>query len=191
MQREVGGKALMTTNLDIGGCRLLSVAHPRDPREYESDLLTAKTLYDYMVKVDQNYMRRNRDGSLYGRLNMSNHRISGLADPADADDAVTRRYVALRLQAHSDEVQGNKSKLGAFLNLLRVVNNQVLIKKYEIIDGDFEYFEHIGNIHAEGSSRIIEALFRKYPRQLDGIDFEFCYLFTLKEYFFTSIRKIC
>ena len=45
---------------------------------------------------------------------MSNHRISGLADPTDADDAVTRRYIASRFQALSDEVQGigdNKRKL--------------------------------------------------------------------------------
>ena len=38
-------------------------------------------------------MRRDRDGLLDGRLDMSNHRVSGLADPTDADDAVTRRYV--------------------------------------------------------------------------------------------------
>ena len=69
----------MTTNLDMGGCRILNVAQPRDPREYESDLVKSKILYDYMSKVDQNYMRRDRDGSLDGRLNMSNHRISSLA----------------------------------------------------------------------------------------------------------------
>ena len=33
-------------------------------------------------------------------------------------------------------MQGNKSKLGAFLNLLGVVNNQVLIREYELIDTD-------------------------------------------------------
>ena len=66
-----------------------------------------------MFKVDQNYMRRDRDGSLDGRLDMSNHRISGLADPTDADDAVTRRYIALWFQALSDEVQDKKSKLDA------------------------------------------------------------------------------
>ena len=79
LQRVVGGKAPMTTNLDMGRYRILDVAHPRDPRQYESDLPTAKTLYDYMARVDQNYMRRDRDGSLDGRLNMSNHRISGLS----------------------------------------------------------------------------------------------------------------
>ena len=115
LQPVVGGKAPMTTNLDMGGYRILNVAQPRDPREYESDLITSKILYDYISKVDQNYMRRDRDGSLDGRLNMSNHRINGLADPTDADDAVTKNYVASRFQALSDEVRGNKSKLGAFL----------------------------------------------------------------------------
>ena len=31
LQRVVGGKAPMTTNLDMGGYRILNVAHPRDP----------------------------------------------------------------------------------------------------------------------------------------------------------------
>ena len=106
----VDGKAPMTTNLDMGGYRILNVAHPRDPREYESDLVTSKILYDYVSRVDQNYIRRNRDGSLDERLDMSNHRISCLADSTDADDAVTRRYVVSRFQALSDEVQDNKSK---------------------------------------------------------------------------------
>ena len=115
----VGGEAPMTTNLDMGEYRILNVAHPRDPskkKDFESDLVTAKTLYDYMARVDQNYMRSDRDGSLDGRLNMRKHRISGLADPTD--DAVTRRYVASRFQALSDEVQDNKRKLDALLNLL-------------------------------------------------------------------------
>ena len=109
-------------------------------------------------------MRRDSDGSLDGKLNMSNHRISGLADSTDADDAVTRRYVASRFQALSDEVQGDKSKLGAFLNLLGLVNNQVLKREYEITGTDFE---NISYERADDSSRIIEALFRKYPLQLD------------------------
>ena len=142
LQRVVGGKAPMTTNLDMGGYRILNVAHPRDPskkKDFESDLVTAKILYDYTAKVDQNYMRKDRDGSLDGRLNMSNHRISGLADPTDADDAVTRRYVASRFQALLDEVQDKKSKLDALQNFLGVENNQVLIREYEIIGIDFKY----------------------------------------------------
>ena len=81
LQRVVGGDVPVTTNLDIAGYRILNIAQPRDPskkKDLESDLLTAKTFYDYMAKVDQDYMRRNRDGSLDGRLNMSNHRINGL-----------------------------------------------------------------------------------------------------------------
>ena len=64
LQQLVGGEAPMTTNLDIGGYRILNIAQPRDPRKYESDFVTAKSLYDYMAIVDQNYMRRDRDGSL-------------------------------------------------------------------------------------------------------------------------------
>ena len=40
-QRVVGGKTPMTTNLDMGGYRILNLAHPRDPRKYESDLVTS------------------------------------------------------------------------------------------------------------------------------------------------------
>ena len=67
LPRVVGGEAPMTTNLDMGGYRILNVAHPRDLREYEIDLVTSKILYDYMSKVEQNYMRRDRDGALDGR----------------------------------------------------------------------------------------------------------------------------
>ena len=126
----------------------------------KSDLVTSKIPYDYMSRVDQNYVRRDREGSCDGKLNISNHRISGLADPTDAADAVTRRYVASRFQALSDEVQGNKSKLGAFLNLLGVENNQVLIREYELIDTDIE---HLGIIRTDVGERIIGVLFTKYP----------------------------
>ena len=174
----------MTTNVDMGGYRISNVAHPRDPskKEYESDLVTAKILYDYMFKSDQNYMRRGRDGSLDRRLDMSNHRISGFADPTDADDAVTRRYVAL-----SDEVQDKKSKLDALQNFLGVVNNQVLIREYEIIGSDFGRFITYGE---EG--RVTKVVFVKAPRPRDDTnEFGFIYIFTLKEYFFSSIRKTC
>ena len=141
LQRVVGGKAPMTTNLDMGGYRILNVAHPRDPRKCESDFVAAKTLYDFVTIVDQNYLRRDIDGSLDGRFDMSNHRISG-----HADDAVTRRYVASRFQALSDEVQGNKRKLDTLQNLFGVENNQVLIRKYEITGLGFEY---VGEYHPD------------------------------------------
>ena len=172
LQQVVGGEAPVTTNLDMGGYRILNEAQPR---EYESDFVTAKTLYDYMARVDQNYMRRDRDGSLNGRLNMSNHRISGLVDPTDADDAVTRRYVASRFQALSGEFQDNKSKLDALLNLLGVENNQILIRVCELIDTDIE---HLGMIRTDVGEIIIGDLFRKYPREPDEInDLDFFFIF--------------
>ena len=166
LQRVVGGEAPMTTNLDMGGYRILNIAQPRDPRKYESDLVTAKILYDYMAIVEQNYMRKNTDGSLDGRLNMSNHRISGLADPTDADDAVTKRYVVSRFLALSDKVQDNKSKLDAFQNLFGVENNQVLIRKYEIIDTDFRFASSVSR-HEEGRNIGTSFLFRKHPHESD------------------------
>ena len=75
LQRAVSGKAPMTTNLDMGGYRILNIAQPRDPgkkKDFESDLVTAKILHDNLSKIDQNYTRKDRDGSLDGRLNMSN-----------------------------------------------------------------------------------------------------------------------
>ena len=170
LQRVVGGEAPMTTNLDMGEYRILNVAHPRDTSKYESNLVTAKILYDYMFKVDQNYMRRDRDGSLDGRLDMSNYRISGLGDPTDADDAVTRRYVASRFQALSDEVQDKKSKLDALQNLFGVENNQVSIMEYEIIGRDFS---NVG------------VVFIKDPLQPGDTNIhKFIDMFTLIEYFY-------
>ena len=134
-----------------------------------------------MARVDQNYMRRDRDGSLDVRLNMSNHRISGLADPTSADDTVTRRYVASRFQALGDEDQDNKSKLDALLNLLGVENNQVLIRVYELIDTDIE---HLGMIRTDVGERIIRALFRKYLREPDEItDLDCFVILTFRENF--------
>ena len=180
----------MTTNLDIGGYRILNIAQPRDQRKYESDLVTAKTLYDNMAIVDQNYMRRDRDGSLDGRLDISNHRISGIADPTDADDTVTRRYVASRFQALSDEVQDKKSKLDALQNFLGVVNNQELIRECEIIGTDFV---HIVRFRIDEEGRNIEApfLFMNYPSTRDEIEeFEFLDTFTLKEYLKHLLEKL-
>ena len=108
---------------------------------------------------------------------MSNHRISGLADPTDADDAVIRRYVASRFQALSDEVQDKKSKLDALQNFLGVVNNRVLIRKYEIMDTDFEFLDPV-NLGEGG--RFVEVRFRKYLHGPDDTNkIRFINIFTL------------
>ena len=182
-----GGKTPITTNLDMGGYRILNVAHPRNPREYESDLVTSKILYDYMSRVDQNYIRRDKDGSLDGRLNMSNHKTSGLADPTDANDAVTRRYVASRFQALSDEVQDKKSKLDALQNLFGVENNHLLIRKYEITGTDFEHVGVVyGNVNNKESDVVVDKFNKYAPGSGDFADYEFFDIFMLKEYFFFS-----
>ena len=41
LQRVVGGKAPMTTNLDIAGYRILNVAHPRDPSKRKTLKVTS------------------------------------------------------------------------------------------------------------------------------------------------------
>ena len=169
LQRVVGGKAPVTTNLDMGGYRILNVAHPRDPSKKTLKVTSLQPKFFmitlYMFKVDQNYIRRDKDGSLDGRLDLSNHRINGLADPTDADDAVTSRYVASRFQALIDDVQDKKSKLDALQNLFGVENNQVLIREYEIIGGT----NNIAHDSIISLSRI------------NGLDF--INIFTLKEYF--------
>ena len=84
-------------------------------------------MYQFLIIA---YLFTSRDG----RLDKSNHRISSLADPIDADDdVVTKRYVVSRFQALCDEVQDIRSKLDALQNLFGVENYQVLIRKYEII----------------------------------------------------------
>ena len=137
-----------------------------------------------MSQVDQNYMTRDRDGSLDGRSDMSNHRISGLADPTDADDAVTRRYVASRFQALSDEVQDKKSKLDTLQNLLGVENNQILIRKYKITGTDFVTF-----IHREGGNIGNLFVFRQYAHVDDTNNYNCFDMCTLKEYYFHLLEE--
>ena len=131
-------------------------------------------------------MRRDGDGSLDGRLDMSNHRISGLADPTDADNVVTRRYVASRFQALSDEVQDKKNKLDALQNVFGVENNQVLIREYELLDADWI----ISRSRNDEEGTVNDVWFVKFPRGTDDINqLKFIDIFTLKEYFIHLLEK--
>ena len=86
--------------------------------------------------------------------------------------------VASRFQALSDEVQDNKSKLGALQNLLGAENNQKLIREYEIIDTDFERVR-VNRYEERG---IIVVWFIKHPHEPDDINqIRFNDIFTLKE----------
>ena len=101
-------------------------------------------------------------------------------DPTDGDDAVTRRYVASRFHALRYEIQGNKSKLGAFLNLLGVVNNQVVIRVYELIDTDIRFANDFGDA----------VLFRKYQHEPGDIEvFKLFDMFTRKDKFMSHLLE--
>ena len=87
-------------------------------------------------------------------------------------------------QALSDEVQDKKSKLDALQNFFGVENNQLLVRKYELIGEDFES-SRVARIHTERGHIGTSFLFRKYPLVSDDINnYEFIDVFTLKEYFF-------
>ena len=89
---------------------------------------------------------------------MSNHRISGLADPTNAD-------IASRFQALSDEVQGiddNKRKLDILQTLLWFENNQVLLMKYELMDIEMKLYSFNRSL----TERIVDALFERSLREI-------------------------
>ena len=75
--------------------------------------------------------------------------------------------------------------MDALQNFLGVVNNQVLIREYEIIGADFAKLTTYGE---EG--RVINILFVKYPRMTDDTNtYEFIDIFMLKEYFFHLLEE--
>ena len=87
--------------------------------------------------------------------------------------------------------QDKKSKLGAFQNLFGVENNQVLIRKYEIIGIDFD---HVGGYYGNPNDKesfIAVDRFKKYPPDLgDFADYEFINIFTQKEYIFIYLKNL-
>ena len=65
---------------------------------------------------------------------MSQHRISDLADPVEYGDAVTKRYVVARVQGLTDiisEMQPVKNIVEAYNKIFGVIDNQILLLKYE------------------------------------------------------------
>ena len=66
---------------------------------------------------------------------MSQHRISGLADPIEYDDAVTKRYVAAQVQALTDIIQDIRpvrNIVGSYNKMLGNIENQIVLLKYEL-----------------------------------------------------------
>ena len=70
----------------MGNNRIINVGHPRNPEhniKHENDAVTAKFVYDYAKIADKKFLKTNED------IDMEGHRIKGLANPADFDDAVS------------------------------------------------------------------------------------------------------
>ena len=61
---------------------------------------------------------------------MSQHRISGLVGPVEYDNAVTKRYVAARVQGLTDtisKIQPAKNIVEAYNKIFGVIDNQTLL----------------------------------------------------------------
>ena len=80
--------------------------------------------------------------------------------------------------------------MDALQNLFGVENNQVLIRKYEIIGADFES-SRVTCIYTERGHIGTSFLFEKYPLVPDDINnYEFIDIFVLKEFFFIYLKNL-
>ena len=68
-------------------------------QQHENDVVTAKFLYDYAKIADKKYMKTNEE------IDMQKHRIKGLGNPLEIDDAVTLQYVASRKEGLTAEIE--------------------------------------------------------------------------------------
>ena len=72
---------------------------------------------------------------------MSQHRISGLVGPVEYDNAVTKRYVAARVQGLTDtisKIQPAKNIVEAYNKIFGVIDNQTLLLKYEFAGSEWK-----------------------------------------------------
>ena len=78
--------------------------------------------------------------------------------------------------------------MDALQHLFGVQNNQVLIRKYEIIGVSFHSV--IETIHTERGTSEPSLVFTRYPIVDDTNTYEFIDMFTLKEYFFIYLKNL-
>ena len=57
---------------------------------------------------------RNSDKVMNGRLEMSGHKIKGLGNPVDSDDAVNKEYITARVKTITDVVNGILQRINKF-----------------------------------------------------------------------------
>ena len=107
IQQQLDGTKLFTSDLDMGNNRIINVGHPRNPEhniKHENDAVTAKFVYDYAKIADKKFMKTNED------IDMQKHRIKGLDNPLEIDDAVTLQYVASRIERLTAEIEAEVSQ---------------------------------------------------------------------------------
>ena len=105
MQQQIDGIKPFVSDLDTGNNQIINVGHQRNlehNNEHENDVVTAKFLYGYAKIADRKYMKTNED--------MQKHRIKGLANSFQMDDAVTLQYVAARIAGLTDEIRKLKEE---------------------------------------------------------------------------------
>ena len=86
--RVVDKDILSNATLNMDGQRIINVAYPRDPVENSAnseDVVTAKASCDFRKYLLDEVLLRNN--VMDGRLEMSGHKIKGLGNPVDSDDA--------------------------------------------------------------------------------------------------------
>ena len=122
LQQLLDGTKPMTSKLDMGKNKIINVAQPGNPEhdvKYENDIVTSKYLYEYVKIADKRFLKANEDNVLDGKLDMNQHKIVGLSDPVDSDDAATKRYVSSRFQALIDEINQIRSRIDRFERFLQ------------------------------------------------------------------------
>ena len=99
--RVVDEDILSNATLNMDGKWIVNVAYPRNPVEntaYNGDVVTAKALSDFRKYLLDDVLLRNSDNVMNGKLEMSGHKIKGLGNPIDFDDAVNKQYITARVK---------------------------------------------------------------------------------------------
>ena len=70
--------------------------------------ITSKALSDFRKYLLDEVLLRHTDNVMNGRLEMSGHKIKGLRNPVDSDDAVHKKYITARVKTITDVLNGER-----------------------------------------------------------------------------------
>ena len=125
--RVVDEDILSNATLNMDGKRIINVAYPRNPVEnsaFNGDVVTAKALSDFRKYLLDEVLLRNSDNVMDGRLEMSGHKIKGLGNPVDSDDAVNKEYITARLKAVTDELNSMLERINKLEKIKLYTSNE-------------------------------------------------------------------